>query len=646
MNRGQKAAAVLAWALLVVPAAAGFRYDQIRKVEIAIHSHADAEAVAAAGFDLTEAEWIRPAGTSDDPTALRLIVDPAERQSLADAGIAFRELPYRAADPFGPKPLNVSAGYRTWDQLVAGMQTAVANYPALAALTPIGNSWQTINQGANRPIYAMHIRGTVGGPEVVFEGVHHAREMAAMEMPAMLIDHLLSAYSTDALVNYLVDHRDTWIIPCLNPDGRIAVESGTLGAGCNQRKNMDSVNGNCPTNPGVDPNRNYNYQWGGCGTSTNQCNDTFKGPSGASEPEIQTMQNFFTAHNFAAGISYHSYAAMVLWPWGYTTATPTANAGFASVGKRIAAFTGLAGAPTYQAGPIASTIYCASGGSDDWAWVNKGIMHFTVEVEGSDFWPPYNLVTDPNGMWDKTRPGQIFLMNVADAPWTRGFGPYAIPTSVSVSPNPSNGASSVTLSGTFDNTTNAVNVSQAEYWVDTVGSDGAGTAMTGTFTAQTVTASASVSAVGLSAGRHTLLVRGRSTTGQWGTLGAVWLQVVPPTPTASPTVGATGTATPLSAGTGTAFPTATPSESPSATPAAFAVVPNPVAASAVAVRFVGLALGDTVRIYNAAGEVVFRGHADPTGTAIWQTGTPGSARPARGPYVFFAGSHRGVVAVE
>ena len=37
---------------------------------------------------------------------------------------------------------------------------------------------------------------------------------------------------------------------------------------------------------GVDPNRNWEYQWGTGGSSSNCCSDTFKGPSAFSEIEV------------------------------------------------------------------------------------------------------------------------------------------------------------------------------------------------------------------------------------------------------------------------------------------------------------------------------------------------------------------------
>ena len=42
---------------------------------------------------------------------------------------------------------------------------------------------------------------------------------------------------------------------------------------------------------GVDPNRNWEYQWGTGGSSSNCCSDTFKGPSAASEIEVIKLNN-------------------------------------------------------------------------------------------------------------------------------------------------------------------------------------------------------------------------------------------------------------------------------------------------------------------------------------------------------------------
>ena len=96
---------------------------------------------------------------------------------------------------------------------------------------------------------------------------------------------------------------------------------------------------------GVDPNRNWEYQWGTGGSSSNCCSDTFKGPSAFSEIEVfvflsqnhkidskyrslEMMKYFFKLQNVGAYTNsipnliffndVHSYSQLVLIPWGWT----------------------------------------------------------------------------------------------------------------------------------------------------------------------------------------------------------------------------------------------------------------------------------------------------------------------------------------
>ena len=67
-------------------------------------------------------------------------------------------------------------------------------------------------------------------------------------------------------------------------------------------------------------NRNWAYEYGGLGQSSNPCSDTFSGSGPASEVEVANVQNFILANKDR--IKYyndlHSAASMVLFPWGYS----------------------------------------------------------------------------------------------------------------------------------------------------------------------------------------------------------------------------------------------------------------------------------------------------------------------------------------
>ena len=97
-------------------------------------------------------------------------------------------------------------------------------------------------------------------------------------------------------------------------------------------------------------------------------------------------------------------------------------------------------------------------------------------------------------------------------------GPIA--SAVGASPDPTNGAASVTLTGTVDDTvTGGSSIAAAEYFVDAAGAAGTGTAMGAADAAfnsvsEAVIASVDVSALAL--GSHNLYVRGQDSAGNWG----------------------------------------------------------------------------------------------------------------------------------
>jgi hypothetical protein len=72
------------------------------------------------------------------------------------------------------------------------------------------------------------------------------------------------------------------------------------------------------------------------------------------------------------------------------------------------------------------------------------------------------------------------------------------------------------------------NIAAAEYFIDTVGADGSGTAMTtsdGAFDSATEAVTAAVDVSGWTIGSYTLYVHGKDAAGNWGATGSVVLDV-------------------------------------------------------------------------------------------------------------------------
>lgn len=81
--------------------------------------------------------------------------------------------------------------------------------------------------------------------------------------------------------------------PFVNPDGFDFTWTDDRLWRKNRRNNGNSY--------GVDLNRNYDDHWGGPGASDVPSSDTYRGPSAASEPEVQALTAFFLENTNIVG---------------------------------------------------------------------------------------------------------------------------------------------------------------------------------------------------------------------------------------------------------------------------------------------------------------------------------------------------------
>ena len=113
------------------------------------------------------------------------------------------------------------------------------------------------------------------------------------------VNHILSNYGVDADITTLLNQLEFVIIPIVNPDGVSYTWTNDRLWRKNRRNNGGSY--------GVDLNRNYNEQWGGVGSSSVPSSDTYRGPSSASEPEVQALNAYFLALSNVIGIPLVSH---------------------------------------------------------------------------------------------------------------------------------------------------------------------------------------------------------------------------------------------------------------------------------------------------------------------------------------------------
>jgi FtsP/CotA-like multicopper oxidase with cupredoxin domain len=122
--------------------------------------------------------------------------------------------------------------------------------------------------------------------------------------------------------------------------------------------------------------------------------------------------------------------------------------------------------------------------------------------------------------------GMLTFIQVSGTPGSGdAVGPAA--SGLTLAPNPSNGSSLVTFTATIsDLSSGGSNVTQAEYFIDSTGASGSGTALAAAdsaFDSVTEAVTASIDPSPLSSGSHSIYVHGRDAAGNWGAFTSIVL---------------------------------------------------------------------------------------------------------------------------
>jgi len=163
-------------------------------------------------------------------------------------------------------PPGAMGGYYTYTEMVNKIDQLVSLYPALVQKINIGTSIE------GRTIWAVKISDNVSTdeaePEVLFTALQHAREAITGTSMIFFMQYLCQNYASNVSVQEVVNSREIWVVPCVNPDGYVRNQTTNPSGGGMVRKNRRPNNA---TNPGVDLNRNYGIDWGNCAGATASC---------------------------------------------------------------------------------------------------------------------------------------------------------------------------------------------------------------------------------------------------------------------------------------------------------------------------------------------------------------------------------------
>ncbi len=273
-------------------------------------------------------------------------------------------------------------------------------------------------------------------PEVLYTALHHAREPESMMQMIYFMYYLLENYYSDPSVQYLVNNRELFFIPVVNPDGyeynRTTYPSGGGMWRKNRRNNGSSY--------GVDLNRNYGpYAYWNApngGSSTTPSSDTYRGTAPFSEPETNNIKNFLASRKIKNALNYHTYGNYLIFPYGALPNETPDSLTFREYASDMTVYN------NYTYGTDLQTVnYSTRGNSDDYFYdgdivSNSGkIFAMTPEVGTTGFWPSqaeifplaienvhpnlyyawvaggYAEMINPNYSKQYFNPGDVVLMN-------------------------------------------------------------------------------------------------------------------------------------------------------------------------------------------------------------------------------------------
>ncbi|XP_077117134.1 carboxypeptidase A1-like [Ranitomeya variabilis] len=259
--------------------------------------------------------------------------------------------------------------YHTIEEIYSWIDSLVTEYPQLVRKIDIGQSYE------GRPIYALKFSTGGNKPAIWIDTGIHSREWITQATGVWTAKKIASSYGVDSSLTDILNHFDIFLEIVTNPDGYAYTHSTNRMW---RKTRSINVGSSCI---GVDPNRNWNAGFGGPGSSSNPCAETYHGAHPHSEPEVNSVADFILAHgNVKAMLTIHSYSQMLLFPYGYTTNLAPDHEELMELAKQTAVSLASLHGTRYTYGTTIATIYRADGTTTDWAY-NNGIKYsYTFEL--------------------------------------------------------------------------------------------------------------------------------------------------------------------------------------------------------------------------------------------------------------------------
>jgi len=366
----------IAMAIAIAPAGAqGRNALQMYTVK----GDAGAISKAASGVELIDARQTASGIKAD------AVLTPAEHSKLAASGVDVKLLRNAKGQTVTQQAAKQAAGgfnvWRSWDEpggIRDELYALARRNPQLVKLEVLGHTHQ------GRELIALKLTQSANDvpdgsrPSVLYSSNQHAREWISLEVNRRLLHYYINRWrANDRQIRNLLKQTELWFVISANPDGyQYTFEHDRLW-----RKNLRDNNedGQITVGDGVDPNRNFAEHWGydNEGSSPDEADETYRGPSEESEPETVAMEGLIDRIQPRFQSNLHSYGQWLLYPQGWQVGTLDAD---------YPLYVALGGTdadpaiPGFNPGQSADTLYVTNGETTDYADTSAGTIAYTPEL--------------------------------------------------------------------------------------------------------------------------------------------------------------------------------------------------------------------------------------------------------------------------
>ena len=376
---------------------------QYSKVQIPITSPEDVKRLQIAGLgrdhfkiieetmvailDDQQIEILKTTGTSYEILIDDVIEHYNQFIRIPDAAIPQLQREMRAEYEVEGFEFGSMGGYYTFSEVVTELDSMRLLYPDLITVKQsIGSSINNVD------IWMVKISDNPDAdedePEILYTSLIHAREPQGMATVMYFMYNLLENYGTDPFVTFLVNNRELYFVPVVNPDGYLYNEQTNPNGGGMWRKNDRH---NADGTWGVDLNRNFVYMWGydDLGSSPNPWSNNYRGTAPFSEPESQVIRDLCIDRNFQLAFMWHTYTRIIYPPWGYVTELTSDSLIFQNLMINMTQYNGYEWWNGEPGGVV-------NGDAVDWMYGEQNdknkILAMTYEVGGGSFWPSQSQI--------------------------------------------------------------------------------------------------------------------------------------------------------------------------------------------------------------------------------------------------------------